>query len=58
MKFYNFFLFIPRGKKQVVFLFGDYEFLCKIYGIAGASGKYVHLVQFSSVHLLALINKL
>ena len=22
----------------MVFLFGDYEFLCKIYGIAGASG--------------------
>ncbi|CAH3103928.1 unnamed protein product [Pocillopora meandrina] len=28
------------GKKKVVFLFGDYEFLCKLFGIAGASGKY------------------
>ncbi|XP_022782751.1 uncharacterized protein LOC111323624 [Stylophora pistillata] len=28
------------GKKKVVFLFGDYEFLCKTFGIAGASGKY------------------
>lgn len=26
--------------QKVVFLFGDYEFLCKIFGIAGASGKF------------------
>ena len=29
----------PRDKNQVVFPFGDYEFLCKVFGIAGASGK-------------------
>ena len=30
---------IVRGKKLRVFVFGDYEFLCKMYGISGASGK-------------------
>ncbi|XP_033641218.1 uncharacterized protein LOC117301380 [Asterias rubens] len=28
-----------RGKKLVVFLFGDYEFLCRMYGLSGPSGK-------------------
>ena len=27
-----------RGKQFRVFLSGDYEFLCKMYGISGASG--------------------
>ena len=27
-----------RGKKIRIFLFGDYEFLGKAYGISGASG--------------------
>ena len=33
-------MLINRGKKQVVFLFGDYEFLCKVFGIAGASAEF------------------
>lgn len=28
-----------RGKKFRIFGFGDYEYLCKMYGLAGASGK-------------------
>ena len=27
-----------RGKRIRIFLFGDYQFLCKAYGISGASG--------------------
>ena len=29
-----------RGKRIRVFLFGDYEFLCRILGISGPTGKY------------------
>ena len=29
-----------EGKKVKLFLFGDYDFLCKIYGISGANGNY------------------
>ena len=25
-----------------VFVFGEYEFLCALHGIAGANGKYTH----------------
>ncbi|KAJ8049111.1 hypothetical protein HOLleu_01704 [Holothuria leucospilota] len=28
-----------RDKKCSVFAFGDYEYLCRMYGISGASGK-------------------
>ena len=28
------------GKQMKLFLFGDYDFLCKIYGISGACGNY------------------
>ena len=28
------------GKQIKLFLFGDYDFLCKIYGISGANGSY------------------
>ena len=28
------------GGKVRVFLCGDYEFLCRMFGISGASGKY------------------
>ena len=38
---------ICRGKKVRVFICGDYEFLCKLYGLSGASGnknfKYIFL---------------
>ncbi|KAJ8018292.1 hypothetical protein HOLleu_43792 [Holothuria leucospilota] len=29
-----------RGKKFRIFGFGDYEYLCKMYGLAGASGRH------------------
>ena len=29
-----------RGKKVKVFLCGDYEFLCRMFGLSGASGTY------------------
>ena len=28
----------------MVFLFGDYEFLCKVFGIAGASGEFKTII--------------
>ena len=30
-----------RGKKIRVFLFGDYEFECRMVGITGAQGKFL-----------------
>lgn len=33
------FILFFRGKAFVSFLYGDYEFLCKVMGISGASGK-------------------
>ena len=32
--------FIWKGKKVKLFLFGEYNFLFKIYGISGANGNY------------------
>lgn len=32
-----------RGKSIRVFLSGDYEFLCRCYGLSGASGKLLKL---------------
>ena len=29
---------INRGKKVRIFLCGDYEFLCRLFGLSGASG--------------------
>ena len=29
-----------KGKKIIVFLYGDYDFLCKLYGISGAQGAH------------------
>ena len=29
-----------KGRKIVVFLFGDYEFLCAMYGLSGDAGKF------------------
>jgi hypothetical protein len=29
-----------RGKKLKLFIFGDYEFLCNLYGLSGAAGKH------------------
>ena len=43
-------MLINRGKKQVVFLFGDYEFLCKVFGIAGASGK-LKIILYKTFHV-------
>lgn len=34
-----------RGKKLRFFIFGDYELLCRLYGLSGASG-------LSSLHVL------
>ena len=31
-------LYNCRGRKISLFLSGDYEFLCKVYGLSGASG--------------------
>ena len=28
-----------RDKSVRIFMYGDYEFQCKMYGISGASGK-------------------
>ena len=38
---------LSRGKKMRLFLSGDYEFLCRMYGLSGASGQqtdiHVHI---------------
>ena len=34
-----------RGKKIRLFVFGDYEFLCKMYGISGASGRTIQMIN-------------
>ena len=39
---FNRFSGLTGTKSTVVFLFGDYEFLCKLFGIAGASGKFLY----------------
>ena len=39
--YFLFCLFNFRGKKTRVFVFGDYEFLCALYGITGANGMYI-----------------
>jgi len=52
-----------RGKKLRVFVCDDYEFLCKLYGLSGASGIIIqdqsyqkHGFTFSSLtHRSALI---
>ena len=46
---FNFLSTTHREKKQVVFLFGDYEFLCKVFGIAGASGNYDQLYHTNTI---------
>ena len=51
--FYQYFLqfskiiIIIRGKQFRVFLSGDYEFVCKMYGISGASGTSRICTKFS-----------
>ena len=37
-----------RGKKVRIFLCGDYEFLCRLYGLSGASG----LLRIVYIHML------
>ncbi len=34
-----------REKSLRLFVFGDYELLCNLYGISGASGEYIARVQ-------------
>ena len=42
----NLILFNFREKQIRVFVFGDYEFLCAIYGITGATGEYIFNTNF------------
>ena len=35
-----------KGKKIRVFMFGDYEFLCAMYGLSGPNGKEHSLLQY------------
>ena len=50
---------IVRGKKLRVFVFGDYEFLCKMYGISGASGKIeTTSLCFIDIYMYILSSKL
>ena len=36
-------LYVYRGYNIRVFMSGDYEFLCALYGISGASGRFMQL---------------
>ena len=42
------------GRTIRVFLSGDYEFLCRIYGLSGASGEYTCASQFTYFILQSL----
>ena len=35
----------------MVFLFGDYEFLCKVFGIAGASGEFKTIITHKMISI-------
>ena len=37
-----------RGKKIRLFLCGDYEFLCRIFGLSRASGTLMHALMISA----------
>lgn len=37
--YYYIIVFFIRDKTIRIFIFGDYAFLCAIYGLSGASGK-------------------
>ena len=41
-----------RDKIPVLLLFGDYEFLCKVMGISGASGKEINLTDWNALWML------
>ena len=38
-KLQNIFIFFYRAQNIIIFMSGDYEFLCRIYGLSGASGN-------------------
>ena len=38
---------ICRGKKVRVFLCGDYQFLCHMFGLSGASGMHIIIMEIS-----------
>ncbi|XP_065672293.1 uncharacterized protein LOC136090116 [Hydra vulgaris] len=40
-----------------VFIFGDYEFLCSLYGISGASGKHCCLFCYATTNEMKLCKK-
>ena len=46
---FTFILYSIQGKINV-FLFGDYAFICMMYGLSGASGKIV-IILFTNLAL-------
>jgi len=38
-----------RGKRIGIFISGDYEFLCNIYGLSGASGEPKQMVSNNNI---------
>ena len=47
-----------RNKKLRVFMFGDYEFLCTMYGLSGPNGKNTKLYFEKIIKVKLLIKKL
>ena len=41
-----------RNKEVRVFLCGDYAYLCIVYGLSGASGKYIHVIRLLDTNTL------
>ena len=41
---------LSRNKRLRLFLTGDYEFLCRMYGLTGANGTYAHMKTLTVKH--------
>ena len=48
-------MYMHRGKKIRVFLFGDYEFECHMVGITGAQGPYNYMSVYERACLHARV---
>ncbi|XP_065667077.1 uncharacterized protein LOC136087630 isoform X2 [Hydra vulgaris] len=48
---------MSRDNSIRVFIFGDYEFLCSLYGISGASGKHCCLFCYATTNEMKVCKK-
>ena len=48
-------IYLYSGHRIRIFMFGDYEFLCHMYGLSGASGLYTHIHALYQPSLLNIL---